>query len=639
MTDTGAAGDTPSPKRTVSPIGGAGAGRRRLGSLIGGEIDKLELAEKKQIKWPAKGDSYDGMKPGAWRFEATDETGHLPQDCPVRPLGYEGETFYFIDTMGQVFSTAGKAMGVERMQILFAGNEDFLCWAWPSWAKGGNVTGFKTEEARRDLYAACRERGSWSPTDMVRGRGAWLDDVGRLVLHCGEYLFVDGKLADTGELGEHFYPRRPKSAVPWKQPVETPAENPACSLYTILCSWNFVRGNVDAFLFLGWLGIALMSGALEWRPSIFLVGDAGTGKSSLQNLIKQILGRAMISTTNATSAGLYQFVGHDALPIGIDEIEGDDGAEQSQAIIKMARDAASGSMRIRGGADHKGVEFMARSAFMFSAINPPPINKASLSRLAVLQLRTLDAGAKQPVVTDADQIAPKLLRRIADHYPDYVRLLEQYKTVLHANGHSSRGQQTFGAFLASAHMLLGDEGMDHLGLPWEKLDTWGQVLSAEATPEVSNSDPNWVRCIEAFLTAPIDAFNKGERSTVGQVLSDLQNEHNNATLSSSRHKLAVAGLGIVEAGIAFDGYGLAIPGSGKDVAKLLEGTPWAGRGSEGSWGWALAQGPPEIIRENIPAKGAKHQGKTDNRMTIGGTRRRCMFIGLKELWKWQEERG
>lgn len=626
---------------TSSSADGAQSGKRKVSAVIGGAVDRLELAaEKKRLVWPPRGAAYNGIKPGGWQAEAfTDETGHLPEDCPVKPLGYEGEVFYFIDTMGQVFSTAGKAMGVERMQILFTGHENFLCWAWPSFAKGGVVTGFKTEEARRDLYAACRERGPWGPSDMVRGRGAWLDDTGRLVLHCGEYLFVDGKLEDTGELGDNFYPRRPRSATPWKLPIETPEENPAVLLFQAFNSWKFVRGNVDAFLALGWLGVALLNGALDWRPSVFLVGDAGTGKSSLQNLFKAILGRSMVSTTNATSAGLYQLVGHDALPIGIDEIEGDDGAEQAQQIIKMARDAASGSMRIRGGADHKGVEFMARSPFLFSAINPPPISKASMSRLAVLQLRTLDPSVKPPVITEIDQVAPKLLRRVADHYGDFVRLLEQYKSVLHQGGHSSRGQATFGTLLAAGHVLLGDAGMEAVGLPMERLDVWSEILSADATVEVANSDPNWMRCIEAFLTAPIDAFNKGERSTVGQVLYDLQNDHNNATLGGSRHKLAAAGLGIVESGLAFEGYGLAIPGAGKDVAKLLEGTAWAGRGSEGSWHWALSQGPPEIIRERIPSKGARNKGKTDNRMTIGGTRRRCMFVGLKELWKWQEEKG
>src|SRR5690606_32357795 len=124
----------------------------------------------------------------------------------------------------------------------------------------------------------------------------------------------------------------------------------------------------------GWIGVALMGAALEWRPSIFVVGDAGTGKSELtgrRGLLRAVLGRSMLSTTNASEAGLYQIVGHDSLPIAIDELEGDEGVEQAQKIIKMARDAASGSIRIRGGQDHKGVEFQAQSSFSFSAINPP----------------------------------------------------------------------------------------------------------------------------------------------------------------------------------------------------------------------------------------------------------------------------
>lgn len=629
---------------TISPTTPEGSsGKRKVQAVVGSAVDTLELAaERRRIVWPPKGQHHDGIRPGGWREKgATDETGHLPEDCPVKPLGYEGETFYFIDTMGQVFSTQGKAMGVERMQILFAGNEDFLCWAWPAYAKGGDVSGFKTEEARRDLYAACRERGPWSITDRVRGRGAWLDERGQLILHCGDYLWIDGEIHDTGEHGDYFYVRRQKSIQPWKAPIEEPRDNPAVDLFRAFTSWNFVRGKVDAFLLLGWIGVALLSGALEWRPSVFMVGDAGTGKSSLQNLIKAILGRGMIATTNATSAGLYQLVGSDALPIGIDEIEGDDAGDQAQQIIKMARDAASGSVRIRGGQDHKGVEFMARSAFLFSAINPPPIGKASLSRLALLQLRTLDPSKPPPVIKDADQIGGKLLRRIADHYAkDFAPLLKTYRDVLHENGHSSRGQMTFGTFLAAAHLLLGDLGMEELDLPLEKPDLWGEWLKAEATPEVSNSDPNWVACVDAFLTAPLDAWNKGERSTVGQVLWDLVEDKSEGgmrmSLGKARERLAVCGLGIVEQGLAFEGFGLAIPLCGMDVAKLLAGTKWAGRTADGSWQFALVQGSNLVVRERIPRKGAQHQGKQDNRMTIGGVQRRCIFVGLEEFKGWKE---
>lgn len=613
-------------------------GKKRVAAVTGAAIDKLELAERRgRHVWPQKGGAYDGVAPGNWKSAgALDETGELPADCPVTPLGYEGENFYFVDTMGQVFSTGGKACGVERMQILFAGHEDFLCWAWPAFGRGGAVTGFKAEEARRDLYAACRQRGPWSPTDMVRGRGAWKDDTGRLVLHCGERLFIDGRFEDTGEHGEHFYVRRPRIAEPWKAPVEV-GENPAVHLVDILRSWNFVRGDVDVMLLLGWIGVALMGAALDWRPSVFIVGDAGTGKSSLHGLLKAIMARLLISTTNATSAGLYQLVGHDALPIAIDEIEGDDAGSQAQEIIKMARDAASGSMRIRGGADHKGVEFAARSSFLFSAINPPPINKASLSRLAVLQLRELEKGSKEPVLREADLIAPKLLRRIADGWDGFPELLEDYKTELYKTGHSSRGQATFGTFLAAAHLLLGDEGMEACHLPWERLEHWALLLRADATAEVAGGQPNWSRCIEAILSAPIDAWNKGERSTVGQLLEDLNNQREGASLHATRDKLGSAGLGVVEAGIAFEGYALAIPNSGRAINRLLEDTPWAGRGEEGAWSWALRQGPEDIIRQKVPSKA--EPDKLTNRLRIAGVQKRCVFIGLNELRKWQEEQG
>jgi hypothetical protein len=59
------------------------------------------------------------------------------------------------------------------MQKLFMGAEDFPLLGLAGDVGRGGVTGFKAEEARRDLFAACYERGPWSPTDMVRGRGAW----------------------------------------------------------------------------------------------------------------------------------------------------------------------------------------------------------------------------------------------------------------------------------------------------------------------------------------------------------------------------------------------------------------------------------------------------------------------------------
>jgi hypothetical protein len=200
----------------------------------------------------------DGVDPGAWKEQGdVDDTGCLPEDVPVRPLGYNGEDYYFEDTKGQIFCTGDKAMGVERIQKLFSLHEDFLCWAWPSYDKKKRVVGFKAEEVRRDLYAAAHKKGAWQPTELVRGRGAWVSSDGKLVLHCGEYLWIDGKLTDTGEIGAHFYVRRPAGTIPWHQPVPH-EDNPAMELFWLLNTWNMDRGKTDAMLTLGWLGVSML---------------------------------------------------------------------------------------------------------------------------------------------------------------------------------------------------------------------------------------------------------------------------------------------------------------------------------------------------------------------------------------------
>jgi hypothetical protein len=620
-------------------------GIRRIRAITGAARQEATIkAKASPRKWPKKGEPLDGVLPGAWPSTGPlDDTGHLPEACPVRPLGYEGENYYLVDTLGQVFNTGDKAMGVERMQKLFAGHEDFLCWAWPSFKTGGAVTNFKAEEARRDLFAACADRGPWSMTDQVRGRGAWLDDRGRLILHCGDVLYIpsnpEGSQQEgTGELGEHFYVRRPNAITPWPDTVDDVADNPAVEIVEALRSWNFVRGDVDVMLGLGWLGVALMGAALDWRPSVFVVGDAGSGKSELHRLFKAILGRFMISTTNATSAGLYQIVGHDALPICIDELEGEDGQEQAAQIVKMARDAASGSIRIRGGANHQGVEFQARSTFLFSAINPPNLGQASMSRLALLQLRPLtDTAAKVPTLPAPETIGPRLLRRVADRWQHFPKLYEAYRDVLRENGHDSRGQNTFGTFLAAGHLLLGDDGMELVKMPWEQLGHWGQMLAADSAPEVSGKTPNWARCIAEILTSQVDAWNKGERRTIGQILEDI-GPGGSMPVNEGNKLLAIAGLKAMDAGMVGAGLGLAVPKDGKDIAKLFTDSSWGGKGGTGSWQYALGQGPEPIIQPKILMKSGKgNPDKMDNRVSIGGVQRRCLFISLQDLRAWQEK--
>ncbi|MBG6143599.1 hypothetical protein IWQ51_001722 [Labrenzia sp. EL_142] len=611
-------------------------GKRRVAAVTGAARARVEIAMHRShaTGWPELGMPFQGVLPGEWREKGeVDDTGCLPEGCPVQPLGYDGELYYFVDTKGQVFCTGDKSMGVERIQKLFSRHEQFLCWAWPARNKKGQVVGFKAEEVRRDIYAAADTKGPWSPSELVRGRGAWISTEGNLVLHTGEYLWIDGKLEDTGEVGAHFYVRRPGGLVPWDQPVPH-EDNPAMELFRLLRTWNMERDQTDAMLLIGWVGVAMLGAALDWRPSTFIVGEAGTGKSELIKLLKEVLGRGMVSTTNATEAGLYQYVGHDSLPIWIDEMEGDDNQDQAKKVLKMARDAASGSIRIRGGADHKGVEFQARSAFGFSGITPPPIPPANLTRLAIIQLRPLlSVDGIVPKLKEPETTGARLLRRLVDQWDVFPSIYETYRTVLRDAGHNARGQNTFGTFLACAHLLLGDDGLEELELPsFENLQAWGEALAADIVPELQDSEPSWLECLKYILGSPIDNYSHGSRQTVAQVLEQLK--EGNISLEAARERLGLADLALVEKGWIGDGYGLAIPNKSRTIGKMLGDTKFSDRSGNGSWSWALRQGPPEIVHKAIKKKNPKTGGeKLDNRFTVAGQQQRCTFISLHDFMK------
>lgn len=619
------------------------AGLRRVSAVIGAGKAKAEAKLKSaEPKWPKPGMPLDGIGPGEWIEKgALDETLCLPDSCPIMPLGLEGEDYHFLDTMGQVFSTGDKVLGIERIQKLFAGCEDFLYWGWPGRPlKLMKIKpSFDANAVRRDLFAACRKRGQWRASDRVRGRGAWKDAQGQLIIHTGEYLFTRGELRETGEIDDHLYVRRPAAIVPSMAPVMA-ADNPAPDIYGMLETWNFSRGKIDRMFLLGSIGVSLLAGALGWRPSVFIAGDTGGGKSELtgpDGLLRGILGRSMISTTNATEAGLYQIVGHDSLPIAIDELEGDEAPEQTQKIMKMARDAASGSIRIRGGQNHTSVDFQAQSAFYFSSINPPPLPPASLTRLAILQLLPLkaEAGATPPVLKDAEMVGPRMLRWLCDRWDQVNWRLNDFYNVLREAGHDARGQKTFGTFLALATEMLGKEGCERFGLPWDQVADWGAIVPPEDMIEIGDKKAEWLKCFDMIQSLVIDQHIGGRKYTVAQVLTQFGD--NDINLKEANDRLSGADLALRGTkGSMEDPLLLAVPNSSRTLGRLLMNTPYGHMGGNGSWRFALDRGPPEIIIRKI--QGARGT-KPSNKATVAGRQERCTFINLKQFRLWLSQQA
>ena len=87
---------------------------------------------------------------------------------------------------------------------------------------------------------------------------------------------------------------------------------------------------------------ALVVGALRWRPHVLVTGAAGTGKTTLEKLVDDLLGWIALSVSAPTEAGIRQLLTGAARPVIIDEME-TENAEQARRVIGLMRLASTGS--------------------------------------------------------------------------------------------------------------------------------------------------------------------------------------------------------------------------------------------------------------------------------------------------------
>ena len=80
---------------------------------------------------------------------------------------------------------------------------------------------------------------------------------------------------------------------------------------------------IYAQFLLGWIVLAPVCGALDWRPHIWITGGAGTGKTTiLKYFMRPLLAGIFQSATGGTTeAGLRGTLKSDAIPVVVDEFE------------------------------------------------------------------------------------------------------------------------------------------------------------------------------------------------------------------------------------------------------------------------------------------------------------------------------
>ncbi len=547
----------------------------------------------------------------------------FPPDCPVEPLGIKGNMAFFLDQKRQIIAMKSSDLNRGNIVALFGEQQDLLFTYWPRFTvtekKGQivkNISGWRPEQGQQCLFSEASRRGVWDIHERVRGPGSWQDEDGGLIMHCGDLLYQGETALTPRTIGPHVYP----ADAPKPRPdLKTAGIDEAQELLALLRSWTWRRPEVDPELLLGWIVAAMVGGALDWRPLIWITGDRATGKSTLHKIIKAVMGAGgIIGSSDASAAGLWQRVGHASLPVALDELEAEQNDTKAQNIIKLARIAASGDQMLRGGANHDSSSFTVRSCFLFSSILIPPRLGQDVSRMAVLQLDELD-GKTQPHidVKRLGEIGAALRGRLVRHWPRLKDLIETWKLQLAQAGHNGRGGDLFGPLLACHDIVTSDYAPDG-----ETLTLWAQRLNRALIADSADEESNHEKCVRFLMGSPLDFYRAGERRTIGAWI--IQAAGMDKEYFETKHReeanRALGNIGLMVQDKKFGDnpvykvLHVAIDHPG--LMQVFRDSPWAGKaGAVGVWIQAF---------ERI-------KGTCSDRQRFNGDLRRCRAVVLDAL--------
>ena len=406
--------------------------------------------------------------------------------------------------------------------------------------------GINISEAASSLSSQCRKKGVYNDSNCRLG-GVWVDE-GRYIYHAGDKLFCGKEsfdLASSKFKTDFFYP----IAVRHPELSDAPMTKEECLEFrnqiSRIRNWSTPS---DARLFCAWSAVALIGGALDWRPHIWISGETGSGKSQIMNLLNRVILGSFKTAVggSTTNAGIMQ-ASKDSFPVTFDELEVDDmkSNEQVNMITKLGRiTSTEGSAETKKGtAGQEGKTFKPRFSMAVGSIKINLNKDQDINRFHVFSLIRRNGDSKKVFDEVSDWMykqektfAPKFFTRFflnIDKMKESIRIIQSEMDELYP----ARTSQVYSSMIAADWLMVSDEIITRDQAAKSIGELVPGELLLEAQKEISTTDPvnalNYL--MQTLVKCRIYDDRIQEDVTIGNLISyyftGILNEEKNAIIS------------------------------------------------------------------------------------------------------------
>ena len=512
-------------------------------------------------------------EPAAPKPEPVRVIADLPTSRPFLCLGFDEGVFYYQPrSTGQVVAIArGSHTGTNLVQLAELSYWETL---YPS------KTGVNWLAAASSLFAEQARVGIFSP-DRIRGRGAWWD-AGRSVLHLGDRLLIDGTQHPITKAPSSRFHYQRLASIDLPEHLQPLNDELGMELIDIASRFHW-EVPASGLLLAGWIALAPICGALQWRPHIWLTASAGSGKSAiLDRLIGPLIeSLALFPEGNTTEAFIRQQLRSDAVPVVFDEAESNEKADRQriQNILSLARVSSSSGRGVigKGGADGTAQSFTIRSMFLLCSISTALKQGADQSRFAQLTLRNPSFMPKPErlahwTALDADitrvctvELGQRMMLRMVQQIPIIRDSVAVFRRAAAERFDSQRQGDQYGTLLAGAWSLMNSR-------PATIEDAYCLIDANNWDAYKEQSEADEERCLQHILQHQIRV--EGDRGTgYSRTIWELvELARGSAASMEIGPTAAESHLGRI--GVKVEGERLVISNTAKALRRILDGTPW-----------------------------------------------------------------